>query len=155
MTAATVTLTTTLPTSADRAFAAVLKPALLVHVARRLARFPQLEGRWTRGARARRSQPGSCCSASCRSPRHRLTVARIDADRRELKSDEASGPIRHWRLIIRVEPLAAGTCRYTDEVHIDAGPLTPLVRAWPEIFYRHRHRQRRWQALARRHHADV
>jgi hypothetical protein len=47
-----------------------------------------------------------------------------------------------------VRPLEAGTCRYSDEIEIDAGLLTPLVWLFARVFYGHR--QRRWQKVAMR-----
>lgn len=144
---AVVRLTTRLDVAADRAFAAVQQPRLLVHVAR--ARFPQLERRvqpWRQGETV---TTWVLLFGFIPFSRHHLTIARLDPDRRELESDEHGGVIRRWRHLIRLEPLEDGRSRYTDQVTIDAGPLTPVVRAWAEVFYRHR--QRRWRRLARTH----
>ncbi len=77
---------------------------------------------------------------------HRIRIASIDDHERLLRSDESGGVIRSWRHDILVEPHADGRSRYTDVVHIDAGPLTPLVAAFAWFLYRER--QRRWRVLA-------
>jgi ligand-binding SRPBCC domain-containing protein len=77
---------------------------------------------------------------------HRIRVACIDDHERVLRSDESGGVIRSWRHDIHVEPLDGGRSRYTDVVHIDAGPLTPVVAAFAWFLYRER--QRRWRVLA-------
>jgi hypothetical protein len=78
--------------------------------------------------------------------RHTITMERIDAERRELQSDERGGAIRSWRHLIRVTPLDDETCRYEDIVEIGAGVLTPAVAAFARWFYGVR--QRRWRELA-------
>lgn len=78
--------------------------------------------------------------------RHRIRVAELDDRQRLLRSDESGGVIRSWRHDIRVEPLEGGRTRYTDVIHIDAGPLTALVAAFAWLFYGIR--QRRWRTLS-------
>ncbi len=51
-----------------------------------------------------------------------------------------------WNHDIVVEPVDERTCRYTDRIVIDAGPLTLAVVGFAHLFYRHR--QRRWRRLA-------
>jgi hypothetical protein len=64
-----------------------------------------------------------------------------------VQTEEGGGPIRLWEHRISVEPLGEVRCRYTDDLVIDAGGLTPAVMAFANLFYRHR--QRRWRRLAR------
>lgn len=78
--------------------------------------------------------------------RHTITLERIDAERRELQSDEHGGVVRSWRHLIRVTPVDQHSCLYEDIVEIDAGLLTPAVVAFARWFYGVR--QRRWQELA-------
>jgi hypothetical protein len=78
--------------------------------------------------------------------RHHLAVAAIDDEAMTLDSDEHGGVVRVWRHHIAVTPLTDATCRYVDEIDIDAGPLTPVVAAFARVFYAHR--QRRWRRLA-------
>ena len=52
--------------------------------------------------------------------------------------------IARWDHTITIEPASNGTL-YRDRVDIAAGPLTPIIWAFAQIFYRHR--QRRWRKL--------
>lgn len=78
---------------------------------------------------------------------HSIRVVRVDEDRRELLTHERGGPIETWNHRLSVEPLADGRSRYTDEIEVGAGPLTPLVWILANLFYRYR--QSRWHALAK------
>jgi hypothetical protein len=78
--------------------------------------------------------------------RHRIHFAEIDDQRRLLRSEESGGVLRSWRHDILVEPLEGGRTRYTDVIHIDAGPLTRFVAVMAWVFFAERHR--RWRLLA-------
>lgn len=78
---------------------------------------------------------------------HKLRVIRIDEDKREIVSSEQGGFVETWNHALRVEPIRATRSRYTDEIEIRAGFLTPLVWAFAHVFYRYR--QMRWRELAR------
>ncbi|MGH3086493.1 MAG: hypothetical protein ACRDSJ_04150 [Rubrobacteraceae bacterium] len=78
---------------------------------------------------------------------HEIRVVRLDDEKREAMTRERGGPITKWEHSIKVEPLSETSCRYTDEIKIEAGNLTPFVRLFAGIFYRHR--RSRWRALAR------
>ncbi|GAA2542148.1 hypothetical protein [Pseudonocardia hydrocarbonoxydans] len=79
--------------------------------------------------------------------RHTVRVVAGDGSAGEARTEEHGGPLRAWRHRLVVTPVSARSCRYTDEVEIDAGALTPLVVLTARAFYRYRHR--RWAALAR------
>ncbi|MBI5589142.1 MAG: hypothetical protein HY881_01535 [Deltaproteobacteria bacterium] len=64
---------------------------------------------------------------------------------RQLRDNGHSRLIRTWDHRVMVEPLGYGRCRYTDEIHVQAGLLTPFIWMFAWIFYRHR--QRRWKKL--------
>lgn len=53
--------------------------------------------------------------------------------------------VKQWDHLITVEPLDDDHCRYTDQVSIEAGLLTPLAYLYARAFYAHR--QRRWRKL--------
>ena len=76
---------------------------------------------------------------------HTITV--VAAAALDATTEERGGPLRTWRHHLRVEPLSPTSCRYTDEVDLDAGRLTPVARSAARLFYRHRHQ--RWRALSR------
>ena len=79
---------------------------------------------------------------------HEVVVERADDAARVFQTRERGPLLRRWDHRITVEPAGPGAARYTDEVVIDAGRLTPVVAALARVFFRHRHR--RWQAVARR-----
>ena len=80
--------------------------------------------------------------------RHEIHVVRLDEQAREIRTEERGGPVRSWRHRITVDDEGWGSTRYTDELDISAGPLTPLVWMYAQLFYRYR--QMRWRRLARR-----
>lgn len=78
--------------------------------------------------------------------RHTIRVARIDAARFTLTSDEHGGLIRSWVHDIVLEPIDDHRTRYTDRVTIDAGWATVPITVFAWVFYRAR--QARWRRLA-------
>lgn len=78
---------------------------------------------------------------------HEIRIASVDAHAREIRTHEAGGPVTAWSHRIRVRPDGEGS-RYTDEVRISAGLLTPLVWLHAQLFFRYR--QMRWRRLVRR-----
>jgi hypothetical protein len=62
--------------------------------------------------------------------------------------DNGAGQLaRRWDHHITLRKRQDGRTDYQDDVHIEAGLLTPFVAAFAAMFYRHR--QRRWRALVR------
>jgi hypothetical protein len=80
---------------------------------------------------------------------HAIRIVRVDEPGREILTSENGGPVRGWDHRIHVEPLAGEPerCRYTDEITIRAGVLTPLVWGYVHVIFRYR--QARWRRLAR------
>lgn len=76
---------------------------------------------------------------------HTLTAVRLDD--LEVETRESGGPVRAWNHILTFAPISATTCRYTDQVEIDAGPATPPLAAGARVLYRYR--QAGWRRLAR------
>lgn len=76
---------------------------------------------------------------------YEIQIITFDDQKREALTNERGGPATTWRHRIRVKPISETRSRYTDEVEIHAGRLTPLVWAFAHLFYR----QARWRALAR------
>jgi hypothetical protein len=66
---------------------------------------------------------------------------------KRLRDNGYSALIRKWDHWITISPNSNGTTRYRDEVEVAAGPLTPAIWGFAQIFYRHR--QRRWRALGK------
>jgi len=77
--------------------------------------------------------------------KHYLRVVRLDNNSKELYSNEKGGPIKIWNHLIKIEPEADQSCKYTDQIEIKAGLLTPFVWGYAHIFYRYR--QHRWKKL--------
>ena len=77
---------------------------------------------------------------------HELRMIRFDENEREILSHEQGGPVQIWNHRITVEPLSEKRCRYTDELEVQAGTLTPLIWLFAHLFYRYR--QMRWRSLA-------
>ncbi len=66
---------------------------------------------------------------------------------KRLRDDGYSALISKWDHWITVAPDKDGGTRYSDEVEVSAGALTPFIWAFAQIFYWHR--QRRWRGLAK------
>ncbi len=79
---------------------------------------------------------------------HEIEITRLDDASREILTSEKGGAIKQWRHRITVDERGPYRSHYTDEIEIEAGPLTPLVWGYAHLFYRYR--QRRWRRLARR-----
>lgn len=65
---------------------------------------------------------------------------------KRLRDNGHSALIPKWDHWITVTPEPNGGTRYSDEVEVSAGAMTPLIWAFAHIFYWHR--QRRWRGLA-------
>jgi hypothetical protein len=139
-----------LPCDAEQAWAEVQTSALLQEVTHPLVAIhaapgQQLPQRWMAG------QTVHCCAFLFNLiplGLRKLVFERVDPLRREIQTRECDQLVRRWDHCIRIQPLGSNRCRYSDEIEIEAGLLTPLVWLFATWFYRHR--QRRWQAIALR-----
>lgn len=131
-----------LPLPADVVANLIRKPALLQHVAWPFFLMRGLPGEFSIGEA---TTIRLYLSGFVPLWRHTITV--VSATDREALTEEHGGPLRSWRHRLSVTPLSEASCRYTDEVEIDAGRFTPLAGPFARSFYRHRHR--RWASLAR------
>jgi ligand-binding SRPBCC domain-containing protein len=138
----TIRVSSTLPVPAEVAGDLMRKPALLQHVTWPILSIRGLPETVVPGQRmeVRLALLGIV-------PLWRHTITVVTGDTLDARTEEHGGPLRAWRHHLRVEPLSPTSCRYTDEVDIDAGRLTPVARAMAALFYRYRHR--RWRALTR------
>jgi hypothetical protein len=138
------------PCPASRAWAGVRTSRLLHEVARPLVRFAAVDARrlperWQTGETVRcRSFLFGFIPLGVRA----LHFERVDDAHREIQTREHDALVRRWDDLIRVQPERDNATRYSDEIEIDAGLLTPLVWLFAQVFYRHR--QRRWRRIARR-----
>lgn len=79
--------------------------------------------------------------------RHRIQLVEVDRNRKRISSRESGLLARVWNHDISFEEMRPGLVRYTDEIEIRAGWLTPFIWLFAHVFYRHR--QRRWKVLLR------
>lgn len=139
---------TILDVSAERAWAALRRPELLAYVARPIQAFhpvdPPLwpvtwaDGRYQVKLRLFGLLPMGEQWIVIETPAGRSGSYRL--------RDNGHGDlVRRWDHLITIDPLSGDRCRYTDQVEVRAGLLTPFVAAFAWIFYRHR--QRRWRRL--------
>lgn len=84
--------------------------------------------------------------------RHQVHFESIDPAERTIQTRESDPLVHTWDHRVTVQDAAGGQTRYADDIEVGAGPLTPLVWLFAQVFYRCR--QRRWRRVARRlHHA--
>ncbi|MDR2089542.1 MAG: hypothetical protein LBP73_09325 [Clostridiales Family XIII bacterium] len=74
---------------------------------------------------------------------HVIAVTRFDT--RMISTKEHNRHVPKWNHTILLEDLDERRTKYSDVVEISAGPKTPFIWLWANLFYRHR--QRRWRAL--------
>jgi hypothetical protein len=145
-----VRLESVLPCSADAAWEEVQKTALLAEIAWPLITFGPAGGdalpeRWPNGGTV---LVRSCMFGVIPLGTRTLTIEPVAPGAREIQTREHDPLIRRWDHYIRIDEAGHGRCRYLDRVDIDAGALTLPVWLFSQLFFRHR--QRRWQRVARR-----
>lgn len=144
---AVVRVSTDLPLAAERACELARKPALFSFVVRPVLRIGGLPS----GEAAATFGPGDELSGRLWwfgvLPGWRHTLRIVTLDPQELFTNERGGLVRTWNHRLTFEPRGAAACRYTDEITLDAGPLTPAVWLFAQLMFRWR--QARWRALAR------
>lgn len=145
---AVIRVSTDLPLAAERACALARRPALFAFVVKPVFRVTGLPSDRDFELSA---APGDELSARLwwfgvvPAWRHHLRIVALEP--RELFTNERGGLLRSWNHRLTFEPRGDAACRYTDEVTLDAGPATPLVRLFAHGLFRWR--QARWRALAR------
>jgi hypothetical protein len=143
---ASVRVSTGLRASADRVWGLLLRKDTLLYITRGMMGYAGTD-RWP----ATLFSPGMTVTTRVRlfgwgpaSP-HEVRVVRVDESGREVETAEGGGLVRVWNHRMRVEPVSAAECRYTDCVELQAGLITPLVWLFAAAYYRYR--QRRWRRL--------
>ncbi len=119
--------TSRLEAPAPAVWAAVLQTGTFAYVAGPLLRFPAAElaeARWMPGLEL---EGRLLLFGFIPLGRHRIRIAEVDEAQRRLRTDESSRLLRRWEHEIVVEPVDAGSCRYTDRLTVDAGVLTGPV----------------------------
>lgn len=144
----TVHVETTLPTSADRVWSAMLSPATFLDVCKGLFGFPALAGRTESLRQGERGTGWLMAFHVIPAYRHTIEVTEVDEATGTIRTREHGGVLKAWNHTLHVEALQADSCRYSDTVDIDAGLFTGAVVAIASGIYRYR--QRRWRKLVRR-----
>ncbi|WP_116082739.1 SRPBCC family protein [Tropicimonas sp. IMCC34011] len=70
-----------------------------------------------------------------------MRVIACDDDAMTCLSEEKGMGVRRWRHTFAVTPRGCGS-RLSEEIEIDAGPLTALYAAWARLLYSRRHPRR-------------
>ena len=143
----TIHLQTTLPTDAERVWRAMQSPVTFLYVCKGLFGVPALAGRSEPLRAGERGTGWLFAFHVIPAYRHTIEVLEVDDAKRTVRTHEHGGVLRAWNHTLRVEPVDAQTCRYSDTVEIDAGLSTRLVAALAVGIYRYR--QRRWHKLVR------
>lgn len=144
----TVHVETTLPTSAERVWSAMLSPATFLYVCKGLFGFPALAGRTESLRTGERGTGWLMAFHVIPAYRHTIEVTEVDEATGTIRTREHGGVLKAWNHTLHVEALQADSCRYSDTVDIDAGFLTGAVVTIANGIYRYR--QRRWRKLVRR-----
>jgi len=76
---------------------------------------------------------------------HQIKVIRIDRVSNTIVTNESGSLAPIWNHTVIFSQIGQRELRYTDEIEIGAGMLTPAVWLFAHLFYRHR--QRRWKHL--------
>lgn len=142
---AVVRLSTDLPISAELARALAAKPELFAFVVRPVFRVTGLPTGEFEAAPGRTLSARLWWFGVLPAWRHHLRIVALGPH--EIATNEHGGLVTRWDHRLTFEPRGERACRYTDEVTLDAGLATPLVRLFAHGIFRWR--QARWRALAR------
>lgn len=76
---------------------------------------------------------------------HTIRVLRLDPEEFEIYTMESNRHVPLWNHRISLKARPQGDTEYCDELELDGGHMTGLVRLWARLFYAHR--QRKWLRL--------
>lgn len=143
-----VTISTELPLDAKRAYELAQTAELFLYVTRGPMRFTGLPEDVIFGLGAEFSARMWFFSVIPGWMHHGKVVDFDDSGPRyEIYTNEHGGPVTTWNHRLTFEELGEGRCRYTDQVEVDAGPMTLGTVLFVQAFFRYR--QWRWRELAR------
>ena len=77
--------------------------------------------------------------------RHQIKVITINRESNTLVTNESGTLSPIWNHTVQFSRIGHRKLRYTDEIEIGAGLLTPVIWVFAHLFYRHR--QNRWRTL--------
>lgn len=139
----TVTVSTELPISAERAAALARKPELMQFVLAPILSMPPLET-------PDHVEVGTRASARLwwfgviPTWTHHLEIAELED--LMIYTHEHGGPVHTWNHRLTFTPLGPDRCRYIDEIETDDGIKGLSTRLFIRLMFAHRHR--RWRMLA-------
>lgn len=79
----------------------------------------------------------------------RIEVVRVDHENHILETREGGGMFKSYHHRLELVATGDNSCRYTDNLTVDAGIFTALAASTVPSMYRERHRQRRARLVAR------
>lgn len=124
-------------------------PSTMLYVLRGIAGFPALNGRTDPIQQGEKGRGWLTAFHVIPLYRHTIEVLEVDEAAMTIRTHERGGIVKRWDHVLRVEPVSARQCRYSDTVEIDAAALTDVVARLAQAIYRYR--QRRWHKLVDRH----
>ncbi len=80
--------------------------------------------------------------------RHNVKIVAVNRESNQIASHESGALISVWNHTMRFQQLGEGKLRYTDEIEMKAGWLTPGFWLFAHLFYRYR--QQRWKVLLKK-----
>jgi hypothetical protein len=84
--------------------------------------------------------------------RHQIKVITISKESNTLVTNESGTLTPVWNHTVQFRQIENRRLRYTDEIEIGAGLLTPAIWVFAHLFYRHR--QKRWKTLLKNTHRE-
>lgn len=142
-----VTRVSVLPLPADDVWLLMTRPATMLYVLRGLLDFPMLKDRHQPIVEGESGTGWVRLFHLVPFARWTIHVHTVDAGARLIATEERGATFRRWAHTLRAESIDATSCRYTDIIEVDAGPLTPAMVPVVDLIFWHRHR--RWRRLAR------
>lgn len=150
---AIVRVTTLLDWPAERVWEELQKPSLLQHIAAPILYFeainpPTLPSKWQEGKYLVRMKLFGILSLGTQWIGIEIPSEHAPGVSYRLRDNGYGQLIKVWDHLIHFEPTDDGKTRYTDQVVLDGGLLTPFAWFFAMLFYRHR--QQRWRQLVAR-----
>jgi hypothetical protein len=144
-----LTVSSAIPMQMDDAWSNVKTPALLQFVAKGMIKFKPLKGgfpeEWVAGKTYETKMKifGFIPFGGT----HALFVEKVDNENYEIETREWDKRAKVWNHTITMKALDDSTVYYEDTIIIYGGAMTGVISSFAKRFYKHR--QKRWQIVAR------
>lgn len=140
-------ITTVLDCTEEELWEKIIEPKSLQFVASPLLSFQpllgdELDGEWVTH---KMYELKLCFLKIVPLGRHNIKLVAINRESNTIVSNESGTLVPVWNHTILFRQIEHSKLRYTDEIEIKAGWLTPAIWAFAHLFYRHR--QKRWKTL--------